>query len=65
MCKEMLVIPVNRVVDLKRIMGKTEGQGGGEVQGVADPKKLLKVSQPVWNQIKTLRWQVREVQKNC
>jgi hypothetical protein len=31
-CARMLVIPVNRVVDTKRI----EGRGGGEVQGVAD-----------------------------
>jgi hypothetical protein len=35
--KEMPVILVNRVVDKKRIIGKMEGQGGGEVQGVADP----------------------------
>jgi hypothetical protein len=26
MCKEMPVIPVNRVVDKKRIIGKNEGQ---------------------------------------
>jgi hypothetical protein len=39
MCKEMPVIPVNRVVDPKRIIKKTEGQEGGEAQGVADPKK--------------------------
>jgi hypothetical protein len=26
MCKEMPVIPVNRVVDTKRIIGKMEGQ---------------------------------------
>jgi hypothetical protein len=25
MCKEMLVIPVNRVVDMKRIIGKNGG----------------------------------------
>jgi hypothetical protein len=32
MCKEMPVIPVNRVVDKKRIIGiKMEGQGGGVV----------------------------------
>jgi hypothetical protein len=37
MYKEMLVIPVNRVVDPKRIIGKMEGQGGGEAQRVADP----------------------------
>jgi hypothetical protein len=29
--------PVDRVVDKKRIIGKTEGQGEGEAQGVADP----------------------------
>jgi hypothetical protein len=39
MCKELPVIPVNKVVDPKRIMGKMEGQGGGEAQGVADQKK--------------------------
>jgi hypothetical protein len=42
MCKEMLVIPVDRAVDPKRIIGKMEGQGGGgEAQGVADPKSLI------------------------
>jgi hypothetical protein len=41
MCKEMPVIPVNKVADPKRIIGKTEGRGGGEAQGVADQKKLL------------------------
>jgi hypothetical protein len=39
MCKEMPVIPVNRVVGKKRIIGKIEGRGGGESQGVADQKK--------------------------
>jgi hypothetical protein len=29
MCKEMPVIPVNKAVDQKRIIGKMEGQGGG------------------------------------
>jgi hypothetical protein len=38
MCKEMPVIPVNRVVDPKRIIEKMEGRGGEE-QGVADQKK--------------------------
>jgi hypothetical protein len=33
MCKEMPVFPVNRVVVTKRIIGKREGQGGGEAQG--------------------------------
>jgi hypothetical protein len=37
MCKEMPVIPVNRVVDPKRIIGKMEDQRGGEAQGAADP----------------------------
>jgi hypothetical protein len=36
MCKEMPVIWVNRVVNKKRILGKLEGQGGGEEQGVAE-----------------------------
>jgi hypothetical protein len=39
MCKELPVIPVNKVVDPKRIIGKMEGQGVVEAQGVADPKK--------------------------
>jgi hypothetical protein len=43
MCKDMPVIPVDRVVDKKRIIGKKEGLGGGggggEAHGVADPKK--------------------------
>jgi hypothetical protein len=30
---------VNKVVEPKRIIGKMEDQGGGEAQGVADPKK--------------------------
>jgi hypothetical protein len=38
---EMPVIPVNRVVDPKRIIQKMESPGGGEAQGVADPKKTL------------------------
>jgi hypothetical protein len=37
MCKELLVIPVKKVVDPKRIIEKMEGRGGGEAQGVADP----------------------------
>jgi hypothetical protein len=37
MCKELLVISVNRVADKKRIIGKMEGRGGGKAQGVADP----------------------------
>jgi hypothetical protein len=32
-----LVIPVYRVVDKKRIIGKMEGHGGGEAQEVTDP----------------------------
>jgi hypothetical protein len=39
MCEEMPVIPVNRVVETKRIIRKLEGRGGGEAQGVADPKR--------------------------
>jgi hypothetical protein len=38
MCNEMLVIPVDRVVDKKRMIGKMEDRGGGEAQGDADPK---------------------------
>jgi hypothetical protein len=36
MCKEILVISVNRVVDTKRIIGKNGGPKR-EAQGVADP----------------------------
>jgi hypothetical protein len=39
MCEEMAVILVDRVVDKKRIIGKMEGQGGGEAQGVTDTIK--------------------------
>jgi hypothetical protein len=39
MRKEMPIILVDRVVDPKRIIGKMDGQGGGEVQGVADTHK--------------------------
>jgi hypothetical protein len=42
MCKEMMVIPDNRVVDKKRIIGKMVGLGGGEAQGAADPKRTSK-----------------------
>jgi hypothetical protein len=39
MCKEM---PVNKVVDPQRIIGKMEGRGGEEAQGVADQKSGAK-----------------------
>jgi hypothetical protein len=39
MCKELPVIPVNKVVDPKKNNKKMEGRGGGEAQGVADTKK--------------------------
>jgi hypothetical protein len=39
MCKELPGIPINKVVDPKRIIRKMEGRGGEEAQGVADPKK--------------------------
>jgi hypothetical protein len=38
MCKEMPVISVERVVEKQSIMGKMEGRGGREAQGVSDPK---------------------------
>jgi hypothetical protein len=44
MCKKMLVIPVKRVVDKKRIIGKNRGRGQGESQGVLTPKKELELS---------------------
>jgi hypothetical protein len=34
-----VVIPVNKVVDKKRIIGKKKGRGGGKAQGVADLTK--------------------------
>jgi hypothetical protein len=40
MCKEMPVIPVDRVVNTNRIIEKMEVRGGGEAQGVADPPKV-------------------------
>jgi hypothetical protein len=43
MCKEMLVILVDRMVDKKRIMGKIKDQGE-EAQGDADPKKAYSKS---------------------
>jgi hypothetical protein len=36
MCKEMLVLPVYTVANKKIIIGKREGQGGGEAQGFVD-----------------------------
>jgi hypothetical protein len=39
MCKEIPAIPVNRVVDKNRIIGKMEGQVGGEAQGVTGHPK--------------------------
>jgi hypothetical protein len=44
MCKEMLVIPVNRVVDKKRLVRKNGGtrrRSGMYVQGVVDPRNSL------------------------
>jgi hypothetical protein len=38
MCKEMPVIPVNKVVDTKRIIGKME-QGGKRQKGSLTKKK--------------------------
>jgi hypothetical protein len=39
MCKGMLVIPVSKVVDPKRIIGKMAGRGGGDAQ-IADTQKM-------------------------
>jgi hypothetical protein len=43
MCKEMPVILVNRVVAKKIIIGKMEGQGGEEAQGVLTPSKKERI----------------------
>jgi hypothetical protein len=42
MCKETPVIPVDKVADKKRIIGKMEDLGGGEAQGVATPSPVQK-----------------------
>jgi hypothetical protein len=39
MCKDVPVIPVDRVVDKKKISGKREGLEVGNAQGVVDPKR--------------------------
>jgi hypothetical protein len=39
MCKEMPVIPVNKVVDPKRIIGKNGGPRRRRGTRVADPQK--------------------------
>jgi hypothetical protein len=44
MCKEMPAIPVNRVVDTKRIIRKREGHGGRQAQGVSDPPKKVSIT---------------------
>jgi hypothetical protein len=42
MCKEMPVIPVDRVVNKKRIIGKNGGpRRKGEAQGATDQKNPL------------------------
>jgi hypothetical protein len=43
MCKELPAILVNRVVDKKIIIGKMEGPGGGDAQGLADPNNRLHI----------------------
>jgi hypothetical protein len=47
--EEMLVIPFDRVVGKKRIIGKMEGQGGDEAQWVATPPQKKKNSRPPIN----------------
>jgi hypothetical protein len=37
----MPVIPDNRIVDTKKIIGKMEGQERGKAQGVTDPQKVM------------------------
>jgi hypothetical protein len=37
----MPVISVNGMVDKERIIQKMEGQGGGDAQGVTDPKNIV------------------------
>jgi hypothetical protein len=39
----MPVIPVNRVVDTKRIIEKMEGRGGEELRGTDPPPRKKKV----------------------
>jgi hypothetical protein len=42
MCKELPVIPVNKMVDPKRIIGKNGGPR------VTDPKKLAQTKTDLW-----------------
>jgi hypothetical protein len=58
MCKELPVIPVNKVVDQKRKIGKMEGRGGGEAQGVADQKNLTFQNQKKFATFRRLLYQV-------
>jgi hypothetical protein len=46
MCKEMLVIPVNRVVDPKRIIGKNGGPKRRRGTKGCRPKKKIKKLPP-------------------
>jgi hypothetical protein len=39
MCREIPLIPVDRVMDTKRIIGRRKVCGGGEAQGVPDRPK--------------------------
>jgi hypothetical protein len=58
MCKEMPAIPVNRVVDKKRMIGLE----GGEAQRVSDPQKIWglftsnKYMYPVWKVLATKKY---------
>jgi hypothetical protein len=63
MCKELPVIPVNRVVDKKKIIRKN----GGEAQGVADPKMVLRPSCAVfWYRVGLQRLELMGIEiKSC
>jgi hypothetical protein len=52
----MPVIPVNKVVDPKGIIGKMEGQGGEEAQGVAVPPTKKYLSECVNNPLSSAQF---------
>jgi hypothetical protein len=54
MCKEMQVIPVDRVVDTKRIIGKMECREGGEAHGGCWPLKSYGNSTAMYKFLKAL-----------
>jgi hypothetical protein len=54
----MPVILVDRVVDKKRIIGKMEGRGGGEAQGVTQYTKIRTMWSPCWPGLPDFSWYI-------